>query len=378
MEKAILALDLGTSFLKTVTFSLEQKGVRILSFGKTSYDSKSIKSLEKKIKEILSSKKREYKINQAIIGSGEGVGKGGINKDIFFRKSYSSPISKSELGEFIKNSQKKSFFQKAEELNNESFFLVSAKIKNIVIDGRLTFSPIGKTGRKIYLEIVNFYLPLKIYQSLKKILSSLNIENYSFEYIPSLLPNILFEYTDGRGPLTRKIGSKVKFFIDIGGKSTQMSVLEDGEINKVIEVSFGGDYFIKRILEKLKIKLDQLSLIDNRDITEFRIRKSSISSDNRKRIIQNIFERGNKIWTEKMLLILNDYKKKDRPFEIYLFGGGSDFISLEKSQKEFARESFHCIIKRVSPLDLKHVFNFDSKDSQATIPLLLCKNLVKS
>ncbi|MCZ2846285.1 MAG: hypothetical protein O2U61_07335, partial [Candidatus Bathyarchaeota archaeon] len=164
----------------------------------------------------------------------------------------------------------------------------------------------------------------------------------------------------------------------IGGKSTQMSVLENGEINKIIEVSFGGNYFINKILEKLKIKPDQLSLIDKRDIIEFQIRKSSISSDDQKRIIQDIFERGNKIWTKKMLSILNDYKKKDRPFEIYLLGGGSDFISLEKSQKEFARESFRCIIKRVNPLDLKHVFNFDSKDSQATIPLLLCKNLVKS
>jgi len=376
MEKIALAIDLGTSYLKSVAFLLEKRGIKVLNFTKVVYTPDLIDDFEEKIKEMILGIKGRYDFNLAVIGSGEGIGKGSINRSVFLRRSYLSPITKNELKEITRDAQRKSFIKTEKEIGNKKFFLASAKIKNITIDGHQTFSPIGLTGKKLSLEIVNFYLPLKIYQSLKKSLFSLNIKELSFEYIPWILPNVLFDYAVEDKLPFRQIGSKTKFFIDVGGRNSQISIMEKGEIEKVMEVNFGGNHFIERIAAKLKIEPDQLFFERKENILEFKIKKDSITNESQQKIIQEVLEESNRVWREKIIVALENHEQKRSTIEIYLFGGGSNFLFLEEFKKEFAKKSFHCIIKKITPLDLKYIFNFNSSDPQATIPLLICKTLI--
>ncbi|PJC47643.1 MAG: hypothetical protein CO034_01750, partial [Parcubacteria group bacterium CG_4_9_14_0_2_um_filter_35_11] len=92
MQKLDLAIDLGTTFLKGVSFFPEGKGLRILNFSKIDYDPALLTDFEKKIKAIISNLKGRYDFNSAVIGCGEGVGKGTIEKGSFLRKFPLAPL----------------------------------------------------------------------------------------------------------------------------------------------------------------------------------------------------------------------------------------------------------------------------------------------
>jgi len=134
MEKIALAIDLGTSYLKSVAFLLEKRGIKVLNFTKVVYTPDLIDDFEEKIKEMILGIKGRYDFNLAVIGSGEGIGKGSINRSVFLRRSYLSPITKNELKEITRDAQRKSFIKTEKEIGNKKFFLASAKIKNITID----------------------------------------------------------------------------------------------------------------------------------------------------------------------------------------------------------------------------------------------------
>ena len=377
MQKLDLAIDLGTTFLKGVSFFPEGKGLRILRFSKIDYNLALLTDFEKKIKAIISNLKGRYDFNSAVIGCGEGVGKGTIEKGSFLRKFPLAPLREEELKGIIKNIQKNSLSEIEKMPNKRKFFLVLAKIESISIDGHKIFSPVGLAGRKISFKIVNFYLPLKIYQLLKKIFRSFNIEKFSFEYIPEILPDFLSDYTGKDRSEIEHIGSKIKFFIDAGGKNTQVSIFQKGEIEKVIEIPFGGGDFINRIQKGLRIEPEQLSFKSNRERIEFKIKKSDIPWPSQQKIIQDILEEESEKWLRKLIPVFERYREEKLPFEMYFFGGGSTFLLPDMIKTELARKSFSCIIKKISPFNLKGIFNFSEDDLQMTIPLLICKTLLK-
>ena len=377
MQKLDLVIDLGTSFLKIIAFFPEGKGLRVFKFSKVDYNPIFLKDLEKKVKKLISDLKGRYDFGSLLIGAGEGIGKGKIEKGNFLRKFPLVPLREEELKESIKNIQKKSLYEVERTSRRKKFFLVLAKIENVSIDGRKVSWPVGLTGRSISFKIINFYLPLELYQSLNKIFHSFNIERFFFEYIPEILPDFLSDYTGKDRSELGRIGSKIKFFIDIGGKNSQVLVLDNGEVEKITEITLGGNDLLRRIQNGLKVTPEEIFFKVVREKIEFEIKKTNISYSNQQRIIQEILETESQKWLEELMPILEEYRREKSPFEIYFFGGGSNFLLLDKINKELARKSFSCIIKKISPINLKGVFNFTEDDLQMTIPLLVCKTLLR-
>lgn len=369
MEGPVLAIDLGTSFLKSILFSIEREKLNFFDFLKTPYDPKSRKDFKLKLKELIL--KENLNFNSVIIGVGEGVGKGKIKEKNFLRKRPGRPIKSGEFERMIKSIQEESFFEAKEEFKNQEIFQVSARVKKVMIDGKETSSPIGACGERVFLKIINLYLPEDFYKEIKNIFLSLKIKSFSFEYIPEILNNFPLQYVLRKNSSLKYIGSKFKIFIDVGGENTQISFSREGELLKVKEIPFGGNHFIKKIIKTLKIKKEDLSLEEGEDIIRFKIRKETPLPKIEKEIKEILYSELRE-WEQKIIPTMGYFKKENFPKEIYLFGGGSGLLLFNKLKRDFSKLLFPCIIKRVKPLDLKDI-NFRSEDFQATIPFLICK-----
>lgn len=367
-------VDFGTSFLKSVIFSPAKDGVKVSDFSKFSYNPSSKFDLEIKLKGLISKLKGKANFNFATLGIGEGIGKGKIKRAVFLRKNPKIKITKKELEKIIKIAQRDTFFEVGKEFKGRKIIPVLAKIKKVMVDREEVLSPIGLRGEEIFFKIMNFYLPLDFYKRLKKIFLSFKI-NLSFEYIPEVLSNFHFlQYSNQKKTSFPKyIGSKNKIFIDIGGKSTQICNFKNGEIDKIYTVPLGGDEIVEKFIRDFKVKKEDL-IFRGGEITVGFKKGREMPLFNIQQRIQEILKENYQEWKIRFQDIVEDFEKEYLPLEIYLFGGGSYFLSLEKLRKDLAKFPCRCIIKKISPLDLKSILNFDLDDSQATIPLLICIN----
>ena len=105
MKMPILVIDLGTTFLKGISFLPENKGIKILDFLKVPYDPQSKINLKDKLRGLVLAlkKKKKLKFKSLIIGVGEGIGKGKIKEISLLRKKSQSSITSTEFKKILQN-----------------------------------------------------------------------------------------------------------------------------------------------------------------------------------------------------------------------------------------------------------------------------------
>lgn len=367
-----VVVDLGTSFLKSVIFSPASGRVKVFDFSKISYNSNSKLDFKLKLKSLISKLKEKANFNFIVFGVGEGIGWSKIKRAVFLRKNPKSKITKKEFENMIKIAQRDVFLEAKKEFKGRKIVPVLAKIKKVMIDREEIPSPLNLQGEEIYFKIMNFYLPLDFYKRLQRIFLPFKI-NFSFEYIPEILSTFhLLQYSN-----QKNIGSKNKIFIDIGGKSTQICNARDSEIEKIYTVPFGGDDVVEKFMKDLGIKKEDL-VFKGEEITVSFKKERKMRPLNIQQKIQEILKENYLQWKTRFKNIVGDFQKELSPLEVYLFGGGSNFLSKDELRRDFAKFPFRCIIKKIGPLDLRNVSNFDLDDSQATIPLIISIALLKN
>ena len=112
------------------------------------------------------------------------------------------------------------------------------------------------------------------------------------------------------------------FFLDVGGKITQILKAKNGKLKEVAEISVGGEDFSKEIVENLGI-----SEKDARILKE-RYSERKISEDCRQRI-KEFLEIPLKNWLNEIKEVLKESNKEVS--KIFLFGGGSLLPEIKES-----------------------------------------------
>jgi cell division ATPase FtsA len=183
METPLLAVNFTPGAIKGFSLIMKEDNVQVLDSLERIYEKSSLTDLKIKLIDLILEMEKRGKINfySAILGVKKGPGKE-ITKEIrFLRKHPQKPISEKEFKKMIEDCQKEAFFklQKAPS-RHFNFVLVSAKIKEIIIDDRKVANPIGVLGQIVSLLIKNLYLPENFYKIIAQTFSKLKIQ-ISFE-----------------------------------------------------------------------------------------------------------------------------------------------------------------------------------------------------
>ncbi len=332
-EQVTLALDIGTSMVKAAVFSIEERrkksgevvGRRAMIKGVGKIKQKlgdiqngvvtDIGSVVHNCKEAIrmASAQAGMEPNQMVMGiAGEFV-KGATSTITYVRDDFDAKINLSELRNIVHKLQWKAFAEVRKQLSEETGYpeidvkLVNTAIVGVRIDGYKVSNPLGFQGKKVQMSIFNSFAPLVHFSALQGIADELEID---------LLSIISEPYAIARS-MDNESTNLSAIFIDVGGGTTDIALVQDGAIIGTKMFALGGRTFTKRIAIELNISFqeaERLKLAYARDELE---KKS-------KKIIANIIKNDTDIWLEGVMLSLSDFKEIETlPSRIFLCGGGT-------------------------------------------------------
>ena len=318
----LLALDIGTEFVKALIFKANKNEGLVVGVGRQRQLPNHIQAgavadidgvvltCQKAIEQA--AQMARLKPNQAVIGiAGEFI-KGLTTNFAYQRNQPETEIDLAELKNIIQKIQWKALDQIRSQLAWETgqpeieIRLVNALVNEVQIDGYQVTNLLGFQGKEIFLSIFNVYAPLVQLRALENIAAKLDLELLLIAAEPyALTKSSSFEPNIGG------------IFIDVGGGTTDIALVRQGRVEGIKSLALAGQTFTKRISKTLGLSLVEAEAIKIKHAQQQ-------LSQGVQRKIREILEGDIKIWSKGIELILEEFNQAEFfPPLILLCGGGS-------------------------------------------------------
>ena len=351
-NEVLLALDVGTEFVKAVIFTVEEgeTSIKVLGYGRSRQHGSAMKgamvinidhvvnACDRAIGEALNhadeimSKELgvEYVTpapEKALLGIAGELVKGVTIIADYSREEPDVKIEQREIDEVITSIKEYSFNQAINDISEETGIEtkrlqeINSKINATYIDGVQVDRPLGMTGENISYRVFSTFAPSLHLNSLKEIASQLGLEILTIEVEP---------YAIARAVKDAKSEKFSAVIIDIGGGTTDIAVIERGSVIATKMFAYGGKVFTKRISNKLKVQIE--------DAEKIKVDYSNGAvNETQARAIREMLTKDCLVWAQGVELSLSEIEDIDSyPTVFYLCGGGSGLPEIKESLQEYA------------------------------------------
>lgn len=347
-DDAILALDIGTEFVKAVIAKREKKYLKIVGVGRSRQHTSNmhagaisdIAGVVATCEHALSQAERGAGIvcKTAVVGIAGELIKGNTSTIRYRRRNGNKPISEQEMNSIISRVQDRAEEKAREEValetNNPSVEvrLINSAIVSLTIDGYRVSNPIGFKGSDLVIQFYTAFAPLVHISAIEKVCAELSLE---------LLAVAVEPFAVCRACLGEDLDSNFSAIVmDIGGGTTDIAVVDDGGVEGTKMFNIGGRSFTHQIAEKLgldfssaesiKLNLDSNIYEDNPTIAEAQ-KKIDLTTKQRKKV-DDAIDANVDVWLGGVELALEDFKNVEMlPGRILLCGGGAGLSALQEA-----------------------------------------------
>src|SRR3989344_4935110 len=185
--------------------------------------------------------------------------------------------------------------------------LINSAIQSIKVDGYEVSNPEGKNGEELQLSIFNAYLPAFYKKVFDDLAEYLKIPMFSIVYEPFSVFESLKK---------RKKEALEALIIDVGGRTTRVSLARKGRLEDVKTFSFGGESLTHRIAAHLKVGFWEAEGIKGRYASN-RLGESALS------VVAGLLQTELEIFLRALSMILKEFSHTTLlPSTIYLYGAG--------------------------------------------------------
>lgn len=338
-----LAVDIGTEFVKSAVFKEEDGEVIVLGYSR--------------IKQKESSMYAAFIINlQAVIeacdrGVGDAVAqamekegeKFSIPTDVIIgiagelvhgvtimvnveRDNPDTKINQREIDKFVEKVKKYTFSSTVDEISREmglkasQVIEVNTTINSVYIDGVKVTNPLGYSGNELVYKVFSTFAPKIHLDSINQVASALNLK----------LNKIVVEpYSLAVGLRNMKDPDANAIIIDVGGGTTDVALVSNGDIIGTKMFAIGGKVFTKRVQRELgidyeeaeKIKIDYANGAASKDV-DLKLSKA--------------FEMDISTWLTGVEIALESFTDvKEYPNQIYICGGGALLPEIQEGLRTY-------------------------------------------
>lgn len=330
----ILALDIGTGFVKCALADFSNQKLKVLGISKVpqNYGSMSngaisnirsvIATCEEAITDVETSSGKHAK--SVVVGiSGELV-KGNTTTIRYRRDMPGKNITDSELKELLKKielkAEKKIRKEVALETDNPDvkLSLINSALVSLSIDGYRINNPVGFKGSEVLIEYYTAFAPEVSVSAIEKVCTELELELIAIAVEP---------FAVCRACLGDEIDTDFSaVLIDIGGGTTDIAVVDSGEICGTKMFNIAGQSFTRQIAETLKIKPATAE-------------KYKVNLDDENLLSDNIINKTTgatrqalSVWLAGVSIGLEEFKNLSiLPSDIFLCGGSAKLFPLEEA-----------------------------------------------
>ncbi|MBR2997384.1 pilus assembly protein PilM [Candidatus Saccharibacteria bacterium] len=367
-ENTILALDIGTEFVKAVIAKRTKDGqLEIVGVGRAHQESSNMYAgaiadipavigvCEKALTEAENQAGITCKL--VTVGIAGELIKGNTSTIRYRRSNGNKPLSEQEMDSIIDRVQAKAGEQARKEVAvetnnpNVEVRLINSAIVSMQIDGYKISNPIGFKGSDVTIQFYTAFAPLVHISAIEKVCAELNLE---------LLAVAVEPFAVCRACLGEEVDSNFSGIVmDIGGGTTDIAVVDDGGVEGTKMFSIGGRSFTHQIAESLGIDFntaEEYKLSLETDKIEPEIRKK----------IYAALARNLAVWLSGVEITLEEFNVSEMlPGRILLCGGGAGLSILQEAlattnwfgDLAFARRP---VIHLVEAIDIPGIYNTTS------------------
>ncbi len=325
----IIALDIGTEFVKALIARQEDDQLKIVGVGRTRQDVSDMHSgaiadiagVVQNCETALAEAEEQagLQARRVVIGIAGELVKGVTNTIRYRRPQPDRPLDPAEM-EFIiekvqERAQGKAQKQIALETGNEEVEvkLVNSALVSIHIDGYKVSNPIGFQGKDVAVQIYTAFAPMVHIGALERVADELALELVAVAAEP---------FAVSRSVLGNDSSSNFTAILtDVGGGTTDIAVVNDGGVEGTKMFGIGGRSFTRTIASEMDLTYkdaEKLKLNLGHEQIKPAVKKQADAA----------IDKTIEVWIAGVELALSEFDSVDHlPNRILLCGGGS---SLEK------------------------------------------------
>src|SRR3989344_3390088 len=323
----ILALDISTEVVKALIFRVEndQKHGTVIGVGRAPQKAGNMQSgavsdisgVIESSREAISLAKEEAKVKRvekSIIGIAGELVKGTTTTVHYERVNPEIRIAIPELKMIIQKVQEKAYERIKKQLawetgqNDIEVKLINAAIVDVRIDGYHVMNPVNFQGKDVSMSVFNAYAPMIHLGALQTIADELDLDLLSIAAEP---------YAVARSIEVEDMLDFNAIFIDIGGGTTDITVVRNGGLEGTKMFALGGRAFTKPLAQEFHLSFEAAEQMKI-DYANGRLKNEESAR------IAVFFADDCRVWLGGVELSLLEFAETDLlPSRIFLCGGGS-------------------------------------------------------
>ncbi len=250
----------------------------------------------------------------AILGIAGELVKGGTTTISYRRAKPDVKIDMDELQDIIGRIQEQALENVRKQIRWETgsedmeVKLVNAAVVDVKIDGYRVTNPVGFQGKDVTIQIFNAFAPMVHLGALQTVASDLDLNCINIAAEP-------FAVAKSVGADDSNEFSAI--FIDIGGGTSDIAVVNNGGVQGTQMFAIGGRSFTKRIASELGVGFDEAE--------EIKLKYSAKDLDEKRtKTVKAALEGDMEVWLSGVELALGEFDQLDHlPPRVLLCGGGS-------------------------------------------------------
>lgn len=338
----VVALDIGTEFVKALIAKLDGETLKIVGVGRTRQQVSDMHSgaiadiagVVRNCEEALAEAEDQagLQAKRVVIGIAGELVKGVTNTIRYRRPQPDRPLDVAEM-EFIiekvqERAQEKAQKQIALETGNEDVEvkLVNSALVSIHIDGYKVSNPIGFQGKDVSVQIYTAFAPMVHIGALERVADELALELVAVAAEP---------FAVSRSVLGNDASSNFTAILaDVGGGTTDIAVVNDGGVEGTKMFGIGGRSFTRTLASEMDLSYEDAEKL-----------KVNIGHEKLKPTVQKraeqVIDKTLDVWLSGVELALSEFDSVDHlPNRILLCGGGASLDQLVEalSKRDWYKE----------------------------------------
>jgi cell division protein FtsA len=324
-EHYLVALDIGTEFVKALIGRVVDNQVEIIGVGRqrqrlTDMQSGAVTDIAGVVDNCDAALRQAEEMagvvaKDAVMGIAGELVKGTATTIKYKRTDAQTRIEMPELRKILDRVQDRAFERARETLAWETgqqeidVKMVNTAIVDVQIDGYRVTNPIGFQGRDISIQLFNAFAPMVHIGALQAVGNNLDLNVINIAAEP-------FAVAKSVGGEDSSDFSAI--FIDIGGGTTDIALVNNGGVEGTKMFGIGGRSFTKRISQVAGVTFDQAEEMK----LEYSAGKLPHVKD--RAAVEEAIDADIKVWLSGVELSLSEFTKVDHlPAKILLCGGGT-------------------------------------------------------
>ncbi len=336
-EQYLVALDIGTEFVKALVGRVVGSEVEIIGVGRAHQGLSDmqagaiadIAAVTANCEKALAAAEQQAGVSArtTVIGIAGELVKGTTTEVRFTRKNSTKELDIEELRKIIEivqdRAEAKARAALAWELGGKDIEvrLVNSALVRIDIDGYKVTNPVGFQGRDVAVEMYTAFAPMIHIGALERTANELDLELLAVAAEPFAVARSVVGDDPNAGVSA--------VLMDVGGGTTDLAVVNEGGVEGTKMFGIGGRAFTKAVERDLNVDFAKAEAL------KVGLKNHQGSDSKAVKEVEEALGKTLKVWINGVELALSEFSKLDHlPNHLYLCGGGASLDLLVDKLKQ--------------------------------------------